>query len=220
MAMTQAELVAEVQVLTGRENDTALIIPARITRFLNEGQTVVARKCLGHIDLETKDPDAMTLVTATYSYSFTALSPAVLHPIGLFYMDGASSQKLTYKETDTFDEDYPDPTQTSGIPQFWTRRGSTIEVWPPPSSSENGKYLRLDYSKAPTAFTVAATTATCTMAEADKGLIYYAASESFRAIGNKVTEADDQKKWFYEWLDEYQRDKDGLFMNEANVIFD
>lgn len=220
MALTLSELITEVQALTGREDDTVLITSARVTRFLNEGQDEIARACIGHVDLETKDADAITLVTGTYSYSYAAISPAVLHLWNAFYMDGTSSCEMLYRDTEDFDRDYPDPTQYDGQPVEWTRRGSSIEVYPRPTSAENGKYIRLDYAKKPTAFAVASLSATCTMTDADKGLIYYAVSEAFRAIGGHQAESDEYKKWFYEWLGTYRQDKDGRYMAEGNRLFD
>jgi hypothetical protein len=217
--MTLTELITEVQALTGREDDTVLITQARVVRFLNDAQDVIARACVGHLDLETKDADAITIATGTYSYSFAAITPAVLHLLDAYYMDGAQSYKLCYRDTADFDEDYPDPTVYSGTPSEWTRRGSSIEVYPLPTSAENGKYIRLNYTKAPTAFSVSSLSASCTMTDADKGLIYYAVSEAFRAIGGHQAEADDYKKWFYEWLGDYRKLKDGLYCCESNELF-
>jgi hypothetical protein len=226
--MTLNALIIEVQALTGRTGDTELITSARIVRFLNDAQTEIVKACTGHIDLETKKANAITLVTGTYSYSFASITPAVYFPLTLYYMNGSQSKELLYRDTEDFDRDYPDPTLQSGIPREWTRRGSTIEVWPLPTSAENGKYLRLDYTKTPTAFTLPTSPAALVIAlatssvltESDKGLIYYAVAEVYRAIGGKKQEADDSLQYFYGWLEEYKKLKDGRFMAECNRIFD
>lgn len=217
--MTLSELITEVQALTGRENDTVLITQARVIRFLNEAQADISKNCLGHLDLETKDSDAITMVAGTYEYSFASLTPAVLYPLRLFYMDGAASQQLEYLDTDEFDEDFPNPASlASGIPTEWTRRGSTIEIYPVPTASEAGKYIRLDYTKKPTPFAVASLSASCSMLDADQGLLYYAISEAFAAIGSKDADSVSFKQRYLAWIEDYRKDKDGLYMAEGNGI--
>lgn len=214
-----SELITEVQALTGREDDTRLITSSRIVRWLNEAQIEIVQKCIGHIDLEVKDVDAITLVAGTYSYSFSALTPTVMYPLRAYYMDGARSGEIEYLDTDEFDDEYPDPTSVTGtIPQCFTRRGSSLELFPVPSSAEAGKYLRLDYTKRPTAFTTSTLTATCDMSDADKGLIFYAVAEAFRAIGNKQAESDSWRNNFLVWLEEYRQEKDGLYLSDAKIL--
>jgi hypothetical protein len=218
--MTLSELIAEVQALTGRSDDAVLITSARIVRFLNDAQTEIVRFCPGHIDLEVKDADALTLVTSTYSYSFAALSPAVFHLWAAYYMDGVQSYEMLYRDTEDFDRDHPDPTAYSGMPTQWTRRAATIEVYPLPTTAENGKYIRLDYTKTPTAFSTGSLTATCQMSDAHKGLIYYSVAEAFRAIGGHQAEADAYKGYFNEWLVDYHDLKDGKSRSILDRLFE
>jgi hypothetical protein len=223
--MTLAELIAEVQALTGRENDTVLITSARIIRWLNEAQIDIARICSGHINLETSDPDAITLVADTFSYSIAALNPSLLHLLKAYYMDGSQSRELSYTDTDTFDTAYPDIASLAGaIPQEYTRRGNTIEVFPKPTSSEAGKYIRLDYTKRPTAFSTGSLSATCELADADQGLIYYAVSEAYKAMGNKQDMAlvyrNPQGTGHYDiWLSDYRKNYDGLYGDSCAISF-
>jgi len=219
MALTLSELITEVQALTGREDDAELITQARVVRFLNMAQDEIVKTCFGHIDLETKDADAITLATETYSYSFASLTPEVFHLLDVFYMDGSMSKKLHYRDTEDFDEDHPDPTLFSGIPTEWTRRGATIEIYPIPSESEDGKYLRVDYTKVPTAFSTSSLTATCNMAMADQGLVYFAVSEAFKSIGGHPQESADYRNDFYTWLEEYRRLKDGRYLSMLSNLF-
>ncbi|TSA52230.1 MAG: hypothetical protein D4R45_07280 [Planctomycetaceae bacterium] len=220
MANTVTQNVTEVQALCGRENDDVLITTARVVSFLNFAQDRIIRRCPGHIDLETKDADAITLVASTFSYSFAGLSsPSVAYPLRLFYMNGTASKMLNYKDTDEFDEDYPSPSDgATGIPEIWTRRGYTVEIYPIPSSSEAGDYLRLDYTGKPTAFSTGSMTATCSMTDADEGLIFFALSEAFSAIGGKDQDAAKYRAKFEDWLEGYRMDKDTLFMAEGNSL--
>jgi len=225
MALTYTEMITEVQALTGRENDTVLITSARVLRWLNEGQLEIALECTGHLDLETKHATALTLVASTYSYSFSAITPTVLHLLTAFYMDGTGSKELLYRDTEDFDRDHPIPSLQTGIPNQYTRRGSTIEIYPAPSSAEAGKYIRLDYTKRPTDMSIAQTTSQ--LVDSDKGLIYYAVAEAFRAIGgDKVAEANlyrdtvNKTGWFYDWLYDYKLQKDGRYHSAANRLFD
>lgn len=228
MALSVSELIDEVQTLVGRPDDVdpILITPARIVRWLNEAQLDIVDKCTGHLDLEHKHVTAVALAAGTFSYSITSISPTVRHLLKVFYLDGASSKMLNYRDTEEFDRDYPSPSNlATGIPSKWTRRANAIEVYAVPTSAEAGKYLRLDYTKKPTMFTTSSLSATCDMSDADTGLIYYAVAEAFRAIGgDKIVEANNYRNialktgWYYDWLEEYQKLKDGLYATDANTL--
>ena len=217
--MTLSELITEVQALTGREGDTVLITSARVIRWLNEAQNKIINRCYGHLDLETKKADAIELVADTYSYDFSSISPAIHYLLHAYWIDGSASRELDYLDTDKFDEEYPSPSDlATGIPTEFTRRGSTIEIYPVPTSGEAGKYIRLDYTKKPTAFSSDDTTATCDMSDADQGLIYYAVSEAWAAVGNKEQESITWKNRFLDWLESYRAEKDSLYMIECNNL--
>ena len=311
MSMTLTQLVAEVQALTGRENDSVLITAARVTRWLNEAQSDIVNACRGHLDLDTSGnllfeiataetvanttwnaggtvmtnasaiwkTAGLTLVAAgdfvkvlsgtnstvgyysvasvdsntqitlnttigtspsgvvyeiyhngclyagVFQYDFSSITPEIQFLREVFYMDGFNSRRLNYVDTEYFDRDYPSPTDLStGIPVEWTRRASVIEVYPVPTASEQGKYLRLNYTKKPTAFATASMSATCDMSGADTGLVYFAVSEAFKAIGNKTSEANSYREsvsktgWYYSWLDDYRKEKDGLYLSEGNTL--
>jgi len=215
-------LIEEIQALTGRTDDTILITAARCVRWLNEAQLDIVRKCKGHLDLETKDVDAITLVADTFSYSIASFDPVLFYLLRVYYMDGANSIRLEYKDTDEFDSKYPSPADLAdGIPSKYTRRANAIEVYPVPTSSEAGDYLRVDYTKRPTAFSVSSLTATCDMNDAYEGLIYFGASKAFKAIGgDKVTESDRYWGYYQNWLDGYQMEKDGLYLSDAITLLD
>ena len=134
---TLTELVAEVQAITGREADTVLVTTTRIIRWLNEAQIEIVDKCTGHIDLEHKHVTAVTLVASTFSYSIAAISPTIRHLLKVFYLDGANSKELIFRDIGEFDKLYPSPADlATGIPSYYTRRANTIEVYPVPTSSE------------------------------------------------------------------------------------
>jgi len=220
-ALTLSELITEVQELCGHTGDTTLITQGRVTNFLNWAQTRILRTCPGHIDLETNDADALTLVDATFEYSFSSLSPAVFYPLRLYYMDGTASKKLKYKDPEWFDLNYPSPTdQADGIPNVWTRRKSQVDIYPVPTSAEAGKYLRLDYTAVFTSFSTSSLSASSDMADVDEGLINFAVGEAFSAIGNKDTDAAKYFALFDNWLEGYRMDKDSLFMSGLNCLFD
>lgn len=209
--MILTELIAEIQALTGRDEDTVLVTDERIVRWLNEAQIHIVKKCVGHIDLETKHVTAIALEDGVYSYGFEGVTPTVFHLLEAYYLDGVLSRRMGYVETDTFDKAYPSPADCAdGIPQEWTRRGYAIEVYPVPTASESGKYIRLDYTKRPTAFSISSLEAACDMSDADQGLIYYAASEAFKAIGSKQSESDTYMQYFLSWLEDYRQQKDGF----------
>jgi len=217
--MTLSELIAEVQALCGHTGDTVLITTARVIRWLNEAQDDILSVCPKHIDLETKHVTALTLADATWSYSFASVSPTVENIHQVFYLDGANSRELDYLDTETFDDKYPSPADLSdGVPKYWTRRVNTIEVYPVPTASEAGKYLRLNYTKKPTAFSSGSLTATCDMTDADQGLVYYGVSEAFAAIGGQAESASDYKQRYLAWRDDYEAQKDTTELKDDDIL--
>lgn len=304
--MILSALIAEVQALTGREDDTVLVTSARVIRWLNDAQQYIVKRCIGHLDLETKDADAISLISGVYSHSFAYLSPTVQHLLDVYYMDGAQSRQLWYRETSKFDEEHPDPSLYEGIPCEWTRRGNAIELYPTPSDSEGAyseitlaetvtattwstdgktmtgsgstwktagvtlvevgdvikivsgtnatagycqvvtvtndteivldrsigaspsgvtykfykkvKVLRLNYTKRPETFVIGTLTASSDMSDSEQGLIYFAVSEAFKAIGGKQAESDTYMQYYLAWLDDYRQQKDGLYLAESNNL--
>lgn len=220
-AMALSDLIVEVQALCGHQDDDVLITQSRVTNWLNWAQLRTVRRCPGHMDLETSDVTAFTLVASTWKYSFSGFSPAVFYPLRLYYLDGTQSQLLKYLDTDHFDRDYPSPADLrDGIPFEWTRRAKTVEIYPVPTSGEAGNYLRLDFTKTPTAFDTATLAGTSDLSEADEGLIHFAVSEAFSAIGNKDADVVKYRAKFEDWLDTYRMDKDSLFLAEANTLLE
>jgi len=218
-AMALSELITEVQALSKRTSDMVLITQSRVANFLNWAQMRIVRRCPGHVDLETSDVSAITLIASTWQYSFASLSPKVFYPLRLYYMDETASVELYYLETDHFDRDFPSPADLAdGIPDLFTRRGSSFEIYPVPTAAEAGNFLRLDYTKIPTAFDTDLLSGTSELLDSDEGLIMFATSEAFSAIGNKDAEAAKYMGKFELWLDNYRMDKDSLFMAEGNSL--
>ena len=214
-------MITEIQHLTGHVGDTDLVTTARCARWLNDAQLDIIEHCVGHLDLEYKHPTAITLEDGVYSYSLASLSPALMHFLRAYYIDGANSEELDYKSTEDFDLDYPSPLDGSeGPPTKVTRRGNTIEIYPVPSASEAGKYLRVDYTKRPTAFVTTNLSAVCDMSDADAGLIYFAVSKAFKAIGGeKLSESERYYQYYLDWRDTYRETKDGLLMANLDNLF-
>jgi len=214
-------LITEIQLLTGRVGDTEIVTSDQCVRWLNRAQLDIANACNAHINLVHKHDTAITLVADTYSYSIASLSPSLLHFLKAFYIDGTNSKKLSYVRTEDFDLAYPNPlSQSTGIPDEVTRRGMSLEVYPVPTSSEAGKYLRADYAKRPTAFTTSDLTALTDLTDAEEGLVFYATSKAFKAVAGEVlAESDRYWQYYLAWLEGYRQEWDGNLMSGVDELF-
>lgn len=208
--LTCAGLVDEVRALVGREgsDDQGVITDARVTRWINEAQDKIEKKCPGLSELEFRNPAigcattafTHTLATDTANYAISDLTFAggpnyndltderALFISNVWHVDGANSLQLIYHPVDEFDEILIDPTSSeveSDRPTRWTRRNNNIEVSPRPSSTYNGDGLRIDGMRSAQDFTTNDTTAS-EIDDVDEGLIMYGTAKAWGAIGNEV----------------------------------
>jgi len=212
-------MIDEIQARVGREDDTALITDARLTLFINEAQRYIAKKVKGIPELYSKDT-SLTTVTDQVEYSISTIDPC--HILGVWYIDGSESKRLTYLYHDVFDDKAPDPTHADFAatkPAYYTRRGSNIQIWPRPSASYASKTLRVDYQKWPTDLSG---TATSDLERMDEGLLLYGEFKAWIAIGGPTGQEQSEQKWalFQDWLREL---RDYLYNNmddDDNIPFD
>lgn len=209
--MDSDAMVDEVQDLVGRpDGDSVLIVDARVNRWLNEAQDYIVEKCPGILDTETEDT-SLTCVSDQIDYSMGSFDPTACHPNEVWYWNGDESKRLTFMPRDDFDDDYPDPTSSDfspAKPKAWTQIGRhTLRIAPRPSSDYAGDTLRVVYTGYPNDITGSDTSA---LTNADQGLVYYATSMAWKAIGRN-TEAMLYWKRFTNpypnnlgWLEEYQ----------------
>lgn len=210
MAKTCTELITRVKQLIGRPGtaNSNLSIDEIVLDALNEAQVEIVRKIPNVLDLQVKDTTTLDTVTDQYEYSLTGFDPAIAHLMTVWILDGTSSVRLIYKHKDNFDKLWPVVSSvTSGLPSYYTRRGSKIEFNCPVSSEYNGKDIRVDYCKWAADFDSTSSTETSDLIKADKGLILYSWSEALRVLarGNSMmlAIADEKRMLFNEWLDNY-----------------
>lgn len=228
MARTGAELIDEVQALCGRSTDTVLITPARITPWLNEAQRQIIDNVAGIKCLTFKNAKSIACVSDQMKYAISDITTGgdnttqkACHIFNIYFLDGANSYKLTYFPTDEFDAMYPDPTSSDfepDKPMRWTERAGNIEVFPRPSTEYADYTLAIDCDFYAADFSVDSTK-TSDITNSDDGLIYYALSRAFTAIGGQEGSAKsiENKTYFAEWLSDYQGDNDNLSGWEATL---
>lgn len=223
MALTGDSLTDEVQALCGRTDDTVLITDARVARWLNEGQRDVAGRVVGINSLNFKNITS-TDFTQTLSYALTEWTvgdeteQGICHIHDAFYVDGADSIRLQEMFTDEFDLAYPDPTHSDiafNKPTHWTRRGNSIEIFPVPACSYVDKDFRMDGDFYPEDFTTNDTTYS-DICGADEGLISFALSKAWRAIGEKA-KSDEAKVDYEVWLAGYREQNDIIHAWDGNL---
>jgi len=211
MAKTCVQLISRVKQLIGRTgavNVNTLDIDNIILDALNDAQVQIVRQ-LPHIsDLQVKDTTTLDTVQDQYEYSLSGFSPAIAHLQNIWILNGTSSRRIKYLHKDTFDRQWPDVSAVAASwPDYYTRRGNTIEFNCPISSDCAGLDVRVDYCKWAAPFTDTASTQTSELVNADRGLILYAWSDTLRVIarGNQgvLAAANEKRAWFDEWLDEY-----------------
>ena len=221
MALTGENLVDEVQVACGRTGDTVLITDARITRWLNEGQRVIAEKVPGLHELTFKNTTSLD-TTVQLSWPLSDVTSGLLddtasnhvaHTFKVTYLDGNETRSLTYQPVDEFDCAYPDPTHTDiphTQPVIWTRRGNSLEIMPLCLTEYCDKDWRFDFGFYPVDFTTNDSD-TSDLNDADEGLIAYAVWKAFVALGaERATDAAVWRTEFYGWLEEYKDQNDTM----------
>jgi len=228
MALTGAELIDEVQAVTGRTaSGEPLADVTRCIRWINEGQEKIAREC---VNLECLSFDNRSSIDTTQTLRYavadiTVGDASTLERVNrifdVYYLDGLESRKLTYMFTDDFDAEYPDPTHTNVAkdrPTHWTRRGNNIEIFPLCLTAYCNDDLRFIGDFWPHDLSVADTTYS-DISGGDEGLIAYAAWKVWGAIGSPkgTLEALKWKKAFNDWLDDFKTDNETLHEWDGNM---
>lgn len=237
MGLSCEELTDEIQALTGRIGDTILVDDTWCCRRLNEAQVYIVDHCLQLTDLEFKNTTSIDFATDDVSYDIGDITAAdttdegVAHIQSVWLLDGANSILLDFQPKDEFDAVLIDPTSSdhsAGKPTRWTRRGNNIEVAPRPSSTYNGKDMRIDGVRYAAEFATNDTSAS-EIPDADEGLEYYAVAKAFGAMGDEAKRRIWWKKFTnpnplpgedYGWFEHF-KDKHGQMEAwDGNVIFD
>jgi hypothetical protein len=228
------ELIAEVRACIGRENDTTLITDERIKRWLDKAQEDIAERVPNLNVLEFKNTDSVDFTAGKLAYDLKDWTSPITTPVGgtdstetvrVCYMFGATfsngsdSVNLQYLPTDQFDAQFPDPTHSDslfGRPEYYTRRGNNIEIYPVCSTAEDGIAFRLDGQFYPADFTSTDSTAYSTLERADDILIAYAVFKAWAYIGT----GDEAAGWLAKYtnlLDNYKNRNDVMHEWDANV---
>lgn len=226
MALTCAEMIDEVKAATGRENDTALITEARVTRWINEAQRDIASKCTALHALTFKNATSHdTTVTLAYAIGDITAGDYTAQTVNriwdVYYLDGVESQKLTFLHNDEFDAKWPDPTHSdieTAKPNWWTRRAKNIEIMPVCSTEYCDKDLRFDGDYFPRSFSSDATELS-DLSEADDLIIGYATSKAWHAIGQHG-KAQEYSTAYEVGLDDYKARNDRLCEWDGNLFSD
>lgn len=228
--LTCDSMVDEVQALVGRTGDTVLISDARVTRWLNDAQKYIVKNTPGLLGLQFKNVTSHDFATDTISYAINDITcgdttdEAPCHIDAAWYLDGAESIRLDFKPTDEFDELLIDPTSSdhSGQkPTRWTRRGNYIEIAPRPSSTYNGKDMRVDGVRYAAEFTTNDSSAS-ELEDADSLLIGYAVAEAWNAIGTPeaLVKAAQRRQKFLAELADYRDFNSRMDAWDYNTLFD
>jgi hypothetical protein len=227
MSYTCQELIDEVRAQIGREEDTVLITEERVLRWLNDAQDEICEQIPGIHELELKNTDSVDFTT-TLSYplaDFTShladvtTENRICYVWDIFYKNGADSYRIDFTPTDEFDTMVIDPTHTDAElsrPQYWTRRGNSIEMIPLCLTEWCDKDIRLDGCVYPINFTGVDSTQVSSLKKADEGLISYAVYKAWVAIGN----SENASMWmgkFNAWLTDYRDKNNVMHAWDANL---
>lgn len=226
MGLDSDALIDEVQALTGRTGDTALITDARVNRWLNEAQVKIAEEIPGLLDLEF-DCTTWTCITDGIKYDLAELTMVsdtttvndCCHIHDIYYIDGAESIKLDFQPQDEFDDELIDPTHTDfspNKPTRWTRQGNQVKIRPLIDDDYSGDTLRVHGTKYAADITGASTS---DINHADKGLIYYSVAEAWGAMGNEEKFAIWGLK-FNGWLADFKTKNDRMLEWDGQISFD
>ncbi len=242
MALSGSDLIDEIQVTIGRPDDTELVDVTRVTRWLNEGQRIIAERVpalrplmvdntslvtaqqlsYNLVDLTVGDETAVTMADTTVS--------VINRIFGIGYVDGANSRRLRYTHIDEWDRTV-DPSSSDfaeGIPFRYTRRANAIEIRP---IADTTKTLRIIGDRWPVDFTTNSSSVS-ELERADDGLIMFAKAKALRAIGDSanVAKAKELEKHFsnanpasneeFGWLEEYERRENELHSWDGDLFSD
>jgi hypothetical protein len=202
-------MIDRILYLVGRKTTTsALPLNEIILDALNEAQVKIVRRCPQILEMQISDITSHNATTSQYRYSIALFNPGVAHLQRIWVLNGTSTQEVIFMEKDRFDRNYPAISSIdAGFPDYYTLRGQNVDFSCPFASDYNALDLRFDYCKWATPFASVSSTATSSILTADRGLMLWAESVAWDAIGignsilrqlAKVREAD-----FKSWLNEF-----------------
>jgi len=237
MALSCAEMIDEIQARVGRPGTTVLIDTTFLTRRINEGQKTIAEQISLIPSLVFKNTTSLD-TTGTITYNLSDISAGdytsqpVCHVTDVWYLDGNETRRLTFKPTDEFDQEHPDPTHSDehfAKPAQWTLRNRTIEMYPYCASSYWNKNIRVDGDFYPREFSTDSTN-TSDISRSDEGLILYGVWQAWKAIGigtpGVQVQAIEAEKAFsnpepsygenYGWLEQFRNENEKLIAWSGN----
>lgn len=235
MAKTGAQLTDSVQTNVGRLEDPVLIDNTLVTEFLNEAQRKIADEIPGMHSLTFKNTTSFD-TTQVLQYNIRDITVGDLTPVdfgdttantvnrifNVHYLDDNESRRLTFVHTDEWDK-ISDPTNVNLLPftraNSWTRRGDFVEIRPICLTENCDNDLRFDGDYYPTDFTTE-TACKSELRKADEGLVFYATSRAWGAIGG---ESINEAKWlakFNAWLEDYKQRNDDLYEWDGDIFSD
>lgn len=219
MAKSISEIITEIKGLVGRSRSvgTDIDLDTILLNAINYVQDLIVKKCPCILELQVKDTTTLDTVEDQYEYSIASLDIAHLQDVWI--LDGTSTHKLTFIDLELFDDRFPDvDSESVGLPDYYTRRGSNIEFNCPIDSEYASKDIRLNYCKKPAAFTSSISDATCDINDIDTGLILYGWYKALTVVSkNNPNLALAKRVEFNEWLDEYI---DYVDMQTENLLED
>lgn len=242
MALSCSNLIDEIQAIIGRPDDTELVDITRTTRWLNEGQRIIAERVVAlrplmvdNTSLITADQLSYNLVDLTVgdetAVTMADTTVSVINRIfSIGYKDGANSQFLRFTHIDEWDK-VIDPSSAdfgSGKPFRYARRANAIEIRPLADSGHQNMPLRIIGDRWPVDFTTDSSSTT-ELERADEGLIMYAEAKAWRAIGDEARHGIRMKQFSnanpgpneeFGWLEEYSRRENELHGWDGNLFSD
>ena len=238
-SLTCAQMIDEVQALTGTTDpDEPLATEARITRWLNDAQRYIVKKCPGIESLMFKNTTSVD-ITQSLAYEINDVTGGdfttqdIAHIWDVWLLNGSDSRHLHYLPTDEFDALYPDPTSSEipiSLAQHWTRRGGQIEIMPLSACAFCDKDLRFDGDFYPRDFTEDSSAYSDISMSVHEGLIFYAVAKYYQASGQSDVKALKAWKDFYNadprdeesmgWLDDFIASNDRMEAWDGNFLFE
>ena len=171
-ALTLAQLITRIEDNAGRTDQS----DAQCVDWLNDCLHTLARRHNWR-DLHVPDSSA-TMTIGTFRYSFPT-GMKTCHGIRL--INGTASKWLIERTRRWLNQYEPYPAGSSnGIPSFYCVDGNSFDLYPPPDTAYT---YYVNYTKWPTAFSSATTTATCEITDIDDVLVAYGTAELFRKLG-------------------------------------
>jgi len=158
--MTYENFVTEINFLLSNRTDTDATNATRIDRWINQAYTYMCHPSVHHFR-EMQATATITLVSGTNEYDVTTIgtdTPVALRWVS--YIDAtadsnlANKRKLKPRGIRWFES----RTLTSSRPFLFTIDGTNLIIAGVPGSNENGKLLRVGYTKEPDLLVTTATT--------------------------------------------------------------